>query len=72
VLERKRRRPTLGRLDRLFWIVLRRMWPRWSDVLDIANPATVTAWHRRRWFSEIQKGKGNSPTLILGFRVKRC
>src|SRR4051812_26792388 len=47
VLQRKRRRPTLSRLDRLFWIVLRCMWPRWSDVLAMVKPATVIAWHRR-------------------------
>jgi hypothetical protein len=32
VLRRKRRRPVLSRLDRLFWIMLRSVWPRWSDV----------------------------------------
>ena len=47
VLKRKRRRPVLSRLDRLFWITLRSVWPRWSDVLVIVKPATVIAWHRR-------------------------
>ena len=43
VLKRKRRRPVLSRLDRLFWIMLRSLWPRWSDVLDIVKPATVAS-----------------------------
>jgi putative transposase len=47
VLKRKRRRPVLSRLDRLFWIMLRNVWPRWSDVLAIVKPATVIGWHRR-------------------------
>ena len=47
VLKRKRRRPVLSRLDRLFWIVLQSVWPRWSDVLAIVKPATVIVWHRR-------------------------
>ena len=44
VLKRKRRRPVLSRLDRLFWIMLRNVWPRWSDVLAIVKPATVIGW----------------------------
>jgi hypothetical protein len=45
VLKRKRRRPVLSRLDRLFWVMLGIMWPRWSDALAIVKPATVIAWH---------------------------
>lgn len=63
VLKRKRRRPVLSRLDRLFWIMLRKVWPRWSDVLDIVKPATVIAWHRAgfrlywRWRSRRRGGR---------------
>jgi len=63
VLKRKRRRPMLSRLDRLFWIMLRMVWPRWSDVLDIVKPATVVTWHRKgfrlywRWRSRQQGGR---------------
>jgi len=41
VLKRQRPRPTLTRLDRFFWTALRRLWPRWSDVLLIVKPQTV-------------------------------
>jgi hypothetical protein len=41
VLKRKRPRPSLDRPDRLFWTILRSIWPRWSDVLVIVKPATV-------------------------------
>jgi putative transposase len=63
VLKRKRRRPVLSRLDRLFWIMLRSVWPRWSDVLAIVKPATVIAWHRKgfrlywRWRSRQRGGR---------------
>ena len=63
VLKRKRRRPMLSRLDRVFWIMLRMVWPRWSDVLDIVKPATVITWHRKgfqlywRWRSSQQGGR---------------
>src|SRR6516162_3326428 len=57
-LERKQPRPQLGRLDRLFWIVLRRLWEGWSEALIIVKPETVVSWHRAgfrgvwRWRSQ--------------------
>ena len=35
VLKRKRPRPKLNSLDRLFWTALRYCWSRWTDVLVI-------------------------------------
>ena len=46
VLKRKRPRPFLHRLDWLFWLTLRRFWPRWADLLVIVKPETVIGWHR--------------------------
>ena len=46
VLKRKRPRPRLNSCDRLFWTMLRRVWPHWSDVLLIVQPETVVGWHR--------------------------
>jgi putative transposase len=46
VLKGKRPRPSLNLWDRLFWTSLRRLWPRWSDVLLIVKPDTVVGWHR--------------------------
>ena len=40
--------------DRLLWLILRRVWPRWRDALVLVQPATVDRWHRdsfvRRWW----------------------
>ena len=40
--------------DRLLWLILRRMWPRWRDALVLVQPATVDRWHCarfvRRWW----------------------
>jgi len=40
--------------DRLLWLMLRRVWPRWRDVLVLVQAATVDRWHRdrcvRRWW----------------------
>lgn len=46
VFKRKQRRPKLDRLDRLFWIVLRRLWSDWTEALIIVKPETVVSWHR--------------------------
>src|SRR5215467_8633431 len=46
VLKRKRPRPPLNSLDRLFWTLLHRCWFRWADVLVLAKPETVVGWHR--------------------------
>jgi hypothetical protein len=32
--------------DRLFWLLLRRLWPRWREALVLVQPATVNRWHR--------------------------
>lgn len=52
VLKWKRPRPPLRWSDRLFWIMLRRFWSGWKDVLVIVRPDTVVAWHRAgfRWY----------------------
>ena len=44
VLRRKRPRPAVHSLDRLFWTILRGFWSRWSEVLVIVKPETVVAW----------------------------
>jgi hypothetical protein len=63
VLKRKRPRPTLNSLDRLFWTFLRGSWSRWKEVLVIVKPETVIAWHRAgfrlywRWRSRPRGGR---------------
>ena len=72
VLKRKRPRPALHFLDRLFWTTLRRFWPRWIDVLVIVQPKTVIAWHRAgsrlywRWRS---RPRGGRPKITEEIRV---
>src|SRR6516225_10889415 len=41
------RRLRLSRADRLVWVVLSRVWSGWRDAVQIVQPATVVAWHRR-------------------------
>jgi len=64
VLRRRQRRPQLRRLDRMFWILLSRLWSRWTDALAIVRPATVVAWHRRgfaRFWNKKSRPVGRPP-----------
>ena len=53
----QKRRPLISSPDRVFWVVLRRLWSRWSEVIVIVKPETVIGWHRAgfalywRWLS---------------------
>src|SRR5215471_13670893 len=63
VLKRKRPRPQLHPLDRLFWTALRATWARLKDTPVIVKPETVVAWHRAgfrlywRWKSQTRPGR---------------
>jgi len=46
VYKRRQPRPKLHRSDRLFWVLLRRLWSDWSDALTLVKPDTVVSWHR--------------------------
>jgi hypothetical protein len=60
VLARSDRRFRIS--DRLFWLLLRRVWPRWRQALVLVQPATVARWHRRRfhgsWSSRSRRRPG--------------
>ena len=47
VLKRRTKRAHLRRSDRLFWVLLRRVWSKWSNPLLIVKPDTVVRWHRK-------------------------
>src|SRR5262249_21708833 len=68
VLKRKRPRPPLNALDRLFWTTLSRCWPRWMDVLEIVKSKTVVGW-QRAGFRGI--GVGNLGPVAAGRRSPR-
>ena len=47
VVQRESPRPSLCMADRLFWVALSRVWPRWREALVIVKPETVIGWHRK-------------------------
>ena len=66
-LDRKRARPSLRMTDRLFWVVLSRLWPGWREILVIVKPETVIGWHRkgfrRFWTWKSRRGKPGRPPV---------
>src|ERR1700675_689330 len=46
VLKRKRPRPRIAALDKVFWVFARRFWPGWKQALIVVTPDTVVRWHR--------------------------
>jgi len=49
VYKRTVTRPSLRRIDRLFWVGLARVWAGWKQSLVIVTPDTVLRWQRRRF-----------------------
>jgi hypothetical protein len=46
VLRRSTPRPRLRPSDRLFWVLLSRLWHGWAEAVAIVQPETVIRWHR--------------------------
>ena len=47
VLKRNQKRPVLKERDRLFWVLLSRIWSGWRDAVYIVQPDTVVRWHKK-------------------------
>ena len=46
VIQRKQPRPRLRIQDRIFWVLIRRLWSAWRNVLAIVKPEMVVGWRR--------------------------
>ena len=72
VLKRKRPRPRLNPLDRLFWTALRHVWSRWAEVLVVVKPETVVGWHRagfRLFWKWRSRAPGGRPKTTAEIRL---
>src|SRR2546426_11320344 len=56
-------RPRLTATDRIFWVVLSRLWKSWRNSLEVVRPEAVVGWHRQgfrrywAWRSQRQRGR---------------
>jgi len=68
VLKRRHPRPTLSVLDKLFWVLARRLSLEWKQFLIVVTPETVVRWHRAGFrlywkvISRCRKAVGRRPT----------
>src|SRR5258708_2375150 len=62
VLKRKHPRPSLTAVDRIFWLLARRLWSAWKQPLILVAPETVIRWHRAgfRWYWRLLSKMGRS------------
>jgi hypothetical protein len=69
VLSRSNRRFRTS--DRLFWLCLRRAWPRWREALVLVQPATVDCWHREGfcgWWRRPSRRRPGRPRIDAPLR----
>src|SRR5688500_4542101 len=70
VLQHSARRPRLRTSDRVFWVLLLRLWSRWRSVLVIVQPRTVIAWRREGWRLLWKwKSRGGRPAIERDHRA---
>jgi Integrase core domain len=56
-------RPQLTEMDRIFWVLLLRLWTSWQHSLQVVRPETVVGWHRQgfrrywTWKSRARRGR---------------
>src|SRR5277367_6862020 len=67
-LKRRHPRPSLGHLDKLFWVITRQVWSGWKQALIVVTPETVVRWHRAgfrmywRLISRVRRQVGRKQT----------
>ena len=71
VLKRSVRRPRVRLRDRIYWVVLLRIWSGWRNCVLFVQPSTVVRWHRLGWrllWRWRSRGKSGRPLIGLETR----
>jgi hypothetical protein len=64
-------RPRLTAMDRIFWVVLSRLWKSWRNSLHVVRPETVVGWHRqgfRRYWAWKSRRRRGRPAIRTELR----
>src|SRR2546427_3815183 len=73
VLQRTASRPRLRTSDRLFWILLSRLWSGWADAVSVVQPATVIRWQRAGfklfWTWKSRRNRPGRPAVAPAVRA---
>ena len=60
-------RPRLTELDRIFSVMLSRLWTSWRHSLLVVRPQTVVGWHRqgfRRYWAWKSRRRSGRPAIV--------
>src|SRR5262249_56537280 len=67
VLQRTARRPRLRPSDRVFWVLLSRLWSGWAEAVSFVQAETVLRWHRtgfrRFWTWKSRRHRPGRPAV---------
>lgn len=64
-------RPRLTAVDRVFWVLLSRLWTSWRHSLQVVRPETVVGWHRqgfRRYWAWKSRRRSGRPMVSTELR----
>jgi putative transposase len=64
-------RPRLTDMDRIFWVLLSRLWTSWRHSLQLVRPETVVGWHRqgfRRYWAWKSRRRSGRPMISRELR----
>jgi putative transposase len=64
-------RPRLTEMDRIFWVLLSRLWTNWRHSLQLVQPETVVRWHRdgfRRYWAWKNRRRAGRPAISTEVR----
>jgi hypothetical protein len=67
----RRPRPRLTAMDRIFWVILSRLWKSWRSSLRVVRPETVVGWHRqgfRRYWAWKSRRRRGRPGIAMELR----
>ena len=59
-------RPRLTEMDRIFWVLVSRVWRNWRQALHVVRPQTVVGWHRagfKRYWTWKSRRRGGRPVV---------
>jgi len=71
VWKARQSRPRLTKMDRIFWVLLSRLWTNWRHSLQLVRPETVVRWHRdgfRRYWAWKSRRRAGRPAISTEVR----
>ena len=72
IYHHSKKRPKIRLRDRLFWVLISRLWSEWKNSLIVVKPETVIGWHRKGfklfWTWKSRRKRPGRPSIPLEVR----